>query len=49
MLYEMITGLPPFFVSYVEQMDWQMQFKEILSKELVFPAHVSAEAASIMT
>ena len=49
MLFEMLTGLPPFFMSYVEHMDWQQQFKEILSKELSFPAYVSPDAASLIS
>ena len=47
-LYEMLTGLPPFYVSYVEQTDWKKQFDVILNNELNVPSYVSAEANSLI-
>lgn len=42
LLYEMISGLPPFYDRNRERM-----YKKILGSELRFPAHMSAEAKSI--
>lgn len=42
LLYEMISGLPPFYDRNRERM-----YKKILGAEMRFPAHMSAEAKSI--
>lgn len=43
-LYEMLTGLPPFYTNNKSEMT-----KRILDAELTFPSHVNPEAVSLMT
>lgn len=42
-LYEMLTGLPPFYTNNKSEMT-----KRILDAELTFPSHVNSEAVSLM-
>merc|ERR1711916_373502 len=42
LMYEMLTGLPPFYSQDVQQM-----YKKIMSEELAIPENVSPEAKSI--
>lgn len=44
LLYEMITGLPPFYSRNRETM-----FEKIMKAELTFPAHVSEHARSLLS
>ena len=44
LLYEMISGLPPFFSENV-----QLMYRKILYSELTFPPTMSVEAASILS
>jgi len=44
LLYEMLTGLPPFYNSS----DREQMFKDIMQTEVVFPPYLSPEAQSII-
>jgi len=44
LMYEMLTGLPPFYSQDVQEM-----YNKIMNDKLVFPPHVSADARSLLT
>lgn len=44
LMYEMLTGLPPFYSQDVQEM-----YNKIMNDKLVFPPHVSGEARSLLT
>lgn len=44
LMYEMLTGLPPFYSQDVQEM-----YNKIMNDKLVFPPHVSVEARSLLT
>jgi len=44
LLFEMLTGLPPFY----NTSDREQMFKDIMQTELVLPAYLSAEAQSLV-
>jgi len=44
LMYEMLTGLPPFYSQDVQEM-----YNKIMNDKLVFPPHVSSEARSLLT
>jgi len=43
-MYEMLTGLPPFYSQEVQEM-----YTKIMNDKLVFPAQISAEARALLT
>jgi len=43
LMYEMLTGLPPFYSQDVQEM-----YNKIMNDKLVFPPHVSSEARSLL-
>jgi serine/threonine protein kinase len=44
LLYEMLTGLPPFYSQNINSM-----YQKILTNELRFPSHISADAKSLLS